>query len=60
METLVYTSQEVADMFRVDVRTVHKWVKQGKIPTVNLPHTDYRYPAAQIDAMLRGEDTPDD
>lgn len=51
----VYTPAEVAQMFRVDPKTVTRWSKSGKLPAAfRTPGNHRRYNADLIDALLRG------
>lgn len=36
------TVREVADALRVDDTTVRRWIKEGKMPAISLPHLGYR------------------
>lgn len=43
------TSAEVAEMFRVDIRTVARWAKTGKVTSIRTPGgVVRRYHAAQF------------
>lgn len=50
------TVAEVADILRVDDTTVRRWVKQGALEAVVLPHVNerqaYRIKRETIDKML--------
>jgi predicted site-specific integrase-resolvase len=51
------TSGEVADLFRVDPRTVVRWGREGKIPTgavVMTPGGQRRYREAWVRSALNG------
>ncbi len=54
------TVSEVADVLRVDDTTVRRWVKQGILEAVVLPHANerqaYRIKCETLDKML-GETT---
>ena len=50
----LYTAQEVATRFRVDVKTVQRWHKNGLLTAVWTPGHTRRYDADQVDAMLNG------
>ena len=55
-EELLYPG-EVADLFRVDVKTVWRWRQDGRIPaeqTVTTPGGRYLYRAAYIRSLLNG------
>lgn len=49
----VYTAREVAEMFRVEVKTVARWARQGLIPGVKTPGAHWRYPKASIDEVWK-------
>ena len=56
-ERLLVTS-EVAVMFRVDPKTVRRWVATGKVPSIRTPGgRDRRYREAEILALLDSTDT---
>jgi excisionase family DNA binding protein len=50
------TVSEVARILRVDDTTVRRWVKQGALPAVVLPHVNerqaYRIKRETLDALL--------
>jgi len=50
------TISEVADILRVDDTTVRRWVKQGALEAVVLPHVNerqgYRIRRKTLDALL--------
>ncbi|MCO6011463.1 BldC family transcriptional regulator [Actinoallomurus purpureus] len=54
-ETLL-TPGEVAAAFRVDVKTVGRWAKAGKLPSIWTPGGRRRYPAAAVQDLLNGAD----
>jgi len=54
LDTL-YTPAEVAAMFRVDPKTVARWAKAGKLPSVRTIGGHRRYRARDIQALLEGE-----
>lgn len=47
--------QEVAQIFRVDPRTVIRWVKAGKLHPQRTPGGHRRYRRAEVDALLNEE-----
>lgn len=49
------TPGEVAEMFRVDPKTVTRWAVQGRITSVRTPGGHRRFRPAEIRALLRGE-----
>ncbi len=40
------TTSEVARLVRVSSRTVNNWIKQEKVPYIELPGGEYRIPLA--------------
>lgn len=51
------TPAEVAAAFRVDVGTVARWRRTGKLPAVRTPGEGYRYQAEQVRRLLGGQTT---
>ncbi len=51
------TSAEVADLFRVDPKTVTRWAAQGRLTSLRTPGGHRRYRRSEVDALLR-EETP--
>ena len=49
------TPFEVAALFRVDIRTVARWVKQGRLKFVQLPSGHRRYRRKDIEQMLESK-----
>jgi excisionase family DNA binding protein len=47
------TVPEVAKILHVHVRTVHRWIEEGKLKAVRMPSGRYRIRAADADALLR-------
>ena len=43
---------EVADLFRVDMNTVGRWAREGKIESRRTLGGRYRYPSAQFAAVI--------
>jgi excisionase family DNA binding protein len=55
-EHKLLTPGEVADMFRVDAKTVTRWAKAGKLNSIRTLGGHRRYDAAEIMALLaKGE-----
>jgi len=48
------TTGEVARMLRVSPRTVNNWIKQDRIPYLELPGGEYRVPLAGLLSSLGG------
>lgn len=48
------TTGEVAALLRVTTRTVNNWIKQEKVPYIELPGGEYRIPLAGLLASLNG------
>lgn len=56
-EQRLYPPHEVARMFGVDVKTVTRWARQGKLTAIRTLGNHRRYDADQVDALRRGEPT---
>lgn len=48
------TPQEVAANLRVNVSTVHRWVKQGKLAAIQLPGHGVRIPRRELARIRAG------
>jgi excisionase family DNA binding protein len=48
------TTGEAARLLRVSPRTVNNWIKQEKVPYIELPGGEYRIPLAGLLASLGG------
>ncbi|MXQ66985.1 helix-turn-helix domain-containing protein [Actinomadura rayongensis] len=48
----LYTPAEVAQLFRVDPKTVTRWAKTGTLHPVTLPSGHRRYRASEIHKLL--------
>jgi excisionase family DNA binding protein len=48
------TPQEVAMMFRVDAKTVTRWAKAGKLPSIRTVGNHRRYKASDVNALYNG------
>ena len=46
------TTKEVAEYFQLNIHTIHKLRKAGKLPTVKIGGS-YRYKRADIDGAIR-------
>lgn len=49
------TPAEVAAMFRVDVKTVTRWAKAGKLTSIRTLGGHRRYREAEVRALLGGQ-----
>ncbi|MDY5584745.1 MAG: BldC family transcriptional regulator [Arcanobacterium sp.] len=49
------TPSEVAELFRVDPKTVARWANDGKIPTLRTLGGHRRFRRADIEKLLNGE-----
>lgn len=50
------TTTEVADLFRVDRKTVAKWVRDGRLEAIRVGEGgDWRIKRSAVQAALRGE-----
>jgi excisionase family DNA binding protein len=48
------TVDEVAEMFRVNIETVRRWIRAGDLPALNLggPRSGYRIKRADLDSFI--------
>jgi excisionase family DNA binding protein len=51
------TPGEVAAAFRVDIYTVNRWAKQGKLASIRTPGGHRRYMESEVKALLTGWNT---
>jgi excisionase family DNA binding protein len=47
------TPTEVADMFRVDPRTVSKWASSGRLKGIRTPGGQWRFRESEVRAVLQ-------
>jgi excisionase family DNA binding protein len=52
------TPGEVADLFRVDPKTVTRWAARGRIDSIQTPGGHYRIPESAVHAQLRPARSP--
>ena len=52
MSTELMTPQEVANLFRVSIRTVAVWAKRGELGSAKLPNGQYRFRREDVERML--------
>lgn len=50
------TPGEVANLFRVDPKTVSRWAISGRIPSVRTPGGHRRFRETDVRALLRGQE----
>ena len=48
---LDYTPDEVANLCRVHVSTVRRWIGHGKVRAIRLPGGSYRIPKTEFDRL---------
>lgn len=53
--TDLMTPREVADLFRVDVKTIARWARAGKLSSIRTLGGHHRYRRAEIEALLKEE-----
>lgn len=53
-ETRFYLAREVAELLRVDTKTVYSWVKNGGVGFVRTPTGGVRIRGSEVDLMLSG------
>jgi predicted site-specific integrase-resolvase len=58
IEIQLMTPAEVATAFRVDPKTVTRWALADKLDSLRTLGGHRRYYAAQVQAMLAGQDVP--
>lgn len=56
--TRLLTPAEVAQVFRVDPKTVTRWNRAGKLPAVKTPGGHRRYRAEDVQAIATGNWEP--
>ena len=44
--------REVAELFRVDAKTVNRWARTGKLPSVRTPGGHHRFPSTAVERLL--------
>lgn len=49
------TATEVADLFRVDPRTVTRWALSGRLKSIRTPGGHRRFAEHYVHALLRGD-----
>jgi excisionase family DNA binding protein len=52
---VLLTPAEVADLFRVDPKTVTRWAKAGKITAIKTVGGHRRYYLTEVEALLTGK-----
>ncbi len=50
------TPGEVAETFRVDVKTVQRWAIAGRIGSIKTPGGQRRFRRSEVEALLAGAD----
>lgn len=51
----LYTPAEVAEIFRVDPKTVTRWAAAGRISSTRTPGGHRRFRKSEVDRLLRGQ-----
>lgn len=46
-----YKAIEVAELCRVDVSTVLRWIRSGRLPAIRLPSGRIRIPAQEVERI---------
>jgi excisionase family DNA binding protein len=59
MDEPLMTSGEVAAKFRVDAKTVTRWAKAGRLPSIRTPGGHRRFRESEVRSWLEGG-APDD
>jgi excisionase family DNA binding protein len=52
MNDRLYTREEVAEIFRVNPRTVDRWIRVGELKRVDAPGNIVRIPASEVERRL--------
>lgn len=48
---------EVAEVFRVDPKTVTRWAAAGRLSSIRTPGGHRRFRKSEVEALLRGDQT---
>lgn len=51
---VMFTTEEVAALFRVDVKTVSRWARQGRLGRVCRPGAKYLFPEPNVAHAVAG------
>lgn len=57
ISTELMTPAEVAQMFRVDVKTVTRWAQAGQLSSIRTPGGHRRFPRNEVEALRDGSRT---
>jgi excisionase family DNA binding protein len=49
-----WSPEEVAEIFRVHVVTVRRWIAGGQLNAIRLPGGGYRIPQSELDRLCAG------
>ncbi|TDA65812.1 MAG: DNA-binding protein [Clostridia bacterium] len=49
-----YTPQEIADKLKLNVRTLYKWIREGRLHAIKLGDV-WRIPETELRRLLGGE-----
>ncbi|MEW5921150.1 MAG: helix-turn-helix domain-containing protein [Bacillota bacterium] len=50
-----YTPKEVSDKLKLNIRTIYKWIREGKVNAVKLGDV-WRISESELNRLLVGED----
>lgn len=53
MKELLYSREQVAEIFHVDKRTVDRWIKNGEMRRADTPGGIVRIPLSEIERRLQ-------
>lgn len=56
----LFTPAEVAQLFKVNPKTVARWARAGKLPAIRTVGGHRRYRREVIEQLLRGGEVPHD
>ena len=51
-----FTPEEIAQMLKVDIQTVWRWLREGKLPGLKIGKV-YRVSQEQLDSFLKARET---
>jgi excisionase family DNA binding protein len=48
-----FTPRQVADLFKVSLSTVERWLRLGLVEGIRLPGGQYRIPASEVERLKK-------
>lgn len=52
-----FTPKEVSEMLKLNIGTLYKWIREGKLKAVKLGDV-WRIPESELNRLLSGEEKP--